>query len=528
MVEELQDLAVEGETSGFIREQLLMQKNSGVLASSTDEEELLNEVPEPREVSSRDFISDGEVSASGSGLINGFTILAAARARLPEEVHVADLSGQGYDTFEEEDLEYFHNLRLLDLSDNRLGSVEELSRLRLTELRAPVNNLRELNVSFRGAFASLKVLDVSYNELGPKALEELSTLSSLTKLDMSGNNLGGLERLGLKPLSGFPRLRTLVLEQAKLRSTDLTKLKQIPWLSELKMANNPIEEIPPQCEGGFASLEVIDLSFCALLMLDSVAVAQDFPKLRKVLMHGNNILPQGRLSRHPLSSKVSLEKEDKGLGLAARKKGFTVSQMYNINMKKADLVTPNSRMQAFCNLTEEEIDEAFERLKDPMSIFSAEDYETVEGASTSQGEGEKEEESSTFLTSLVEEEDQSESEAQEELDPSSKLAKAFGLDPGKIFSVDHLGLDATAAINALKFALNHPLVDYNDTGKIEHHMKLTESAQRRKLETRRISSAVTTSKPKASKRKEAIQDMLARMKEKLAIAKEKIAAVPAS
>ena len=45
-------------------------------------------------------------------VVNGFTILEAARARLPEEVHIADLSGRGLESFEEDDLDFFDNLKV--------------------------------------------------------------------------------------------------------------------------------------------------------------------------------------------------------------------------------------------------------------------------------------------------------------------------------------------------------------------------------------------------------------------------------
>jgi len=489
---------------------------------------------EPREVSVGDYPPDDEASASGTGgLINGFTILASARARLPEEVHIADLSGQGFSAFEEEDLEFFQNLRLLDVGDNQLSSIEELSRLGLAELRAPVNDLSQLNVSFAGAFGSLKVLDVSYNRLGPRSLNELATLASLQRCDVSGNEVGGARGLG----GGFKKLHTLVAENCGLRSFDLVELAVLPALRDLKLSGNPIEGVPDGARGGYPSLETLDLSRCALASMDDVAAAEDFPKLRRLLMEGNEVKLQGRLSRHPLSGKVSLGGEpsmgDEGRG---GKKRFTVSQMYSAagGLKRADLEQPSSRMQAFASVSQEDIDEAFERLKDPMSIFASEDYEYEEsGGGKGEEEGQREG-GGAFLTSLAEgEENESESEGaagwpEEELDPSSKLAVAFGLDPAKVFSADHLGSDAAAAINALKFALNHPLVDYNATGRIEHHMKLTESAQRRKLETRRVSQRGQSPKARPSKRKEAIQDMLERMKEKLATAKEKLAAVPAS
>ena len=482
---------------------------------------------------------EGDMGVMGSettnlATINGFTVLGATRARLPEEVHIANLSGGDFEAFEEEDLEYFANLKLLDVSDNNLTSIEELSRLKLVELRVPVNSLKQLNI-FKGAFEHLKVLDVSFNLLSSRAVVELGTLPNLTKLDVSGNNVGLLSASQFRsagegaPL--YPQLQVLIAEQADLISKDLAALQHLPKLKELRVSRNLIDCIPSECQGPkcFACLEMLDLSHCKLVTLESVEQAEHFPKLRKILLHGNYLVPQQRLSKHPLSGKVELVEQHKSLKPVKQ----SISQMYNIELKKASLDYPNSRMDAFASISQEDIDEVFENLKDPMSIFQAEEYETVEQNEPENQEDdaqqEKEGGDSTFLTSVLEEHEESDADETppQEEDPSNKLARAFGLDPEKVFSAEHLGLDATAAINALKFALEHPLIDYNATGKIEHHMKLTESASRRKLETRRFSPVKSAQKYKPSKRKEAIQDMLERMKNKLAIAKEKIAAVPA-
>jgi len=275
-----------------------------------------------------------------------------------------------------------------------------------------------------------------------------------------------------------------------------------------------------------------------------VAPAKTFARLRRLLLHGNPLVPQQRLSRHALSGKIALaDPEEAGLkggkigGNSRSKRNCAISEMYNMKLRKANLDYPMSRMEAFGSLSHGDIDEAFERLKEPMSIFDEEDYEYDDAAPGSSGRDSEDdgddsgaEEGGTFLTSLVEEAEEKEAKPKSrdaDRDPSGKLARAFGLDPDKVFSVDHLGLDATAAINALKFALDHPLIDHNDNGKILPHMKLTESALRKKLETRRFSPMKSAQKHKPSKRKEAIQDMLERMKEKLALAKEKISAVPA-
>ena len=70
-------------------------------------------------------------------VVNGFTILEAARARLPEEVHIADLSGRGLETFEEDDLDFFDNLKVSP-SDEREFSSRKVPPL-LTPSLSPIS-----------------------------------------------------------------------------------------------------------------------------------------------------------------------------------------------------------------------------------------------------------------------------------------------------------------------------------------------------------------------------------------------------
>ena len=125
--------------------------------------------------------------------------------------------------------------QLLDASDNNLTSIEELSRLKLVELRVPVNSLQQIN-SFEGAFSHLKVLDVSFNLLSAQAMAELSTLPQLTKLDISGNNVGALPLFGSD--GAFPRLQVLIAERADLASQDLLCLQHLPRVKELRLSSS--------------------------------------------------------------------------------------------------------------------------------------------------------------------------------------------------------------------------------------------------------------------------------------------------
>ena len=77
--------------------------------------------------------------------------------------------------------------RELDLSGNRLPTMAPMAALPcLHTLNLSGNEMRGVGVWPQGAFASLEVLDVSFNRLGAECLVQLSTLPSLKELDVSG------------------------------------------------------------------------------------------------------------------------------------------------------------------------------------------------------------------------------------------------------------------------------------------------------------------------------------------------------
>ena len=144
---------------------------------------------------------------------------------------------------------------------------------------------------------------------------------------------------------------------------------------------------------GFASLELLDLSHCMVTSLEAIEQARHFAKLKKLLLHHNDLIPQQRLSKHPLSKKLDLQEDKKSTtgSLGSKSAKQSISQMYCMDLKKANLDYPSSRMQAFASVSQKDMEEAFERLQDPMSIFNAEEYETV-GTTSNQGDMEEGEE----------------------------------------------------------------------------------------------------------------------------------------
>ena len=517
--------------------------------------------PHPSDGGGRHSSDDAEApTRSGGVVLDGFSIIETACARLPEEVHIVDLSGKDYDGFEESDLEFFTNLRLIDLGDNRLTSIAKLSRLQsLAELRVPANALSRIDL-VPGSFSALKVLDASFNTLDAEAIVSLGALPQLAKLDISGNNIGFLPDLEFE----FRALRVLVAEHNSIEADGLLALHHLPKLRELRLSGNPISHVPYECTK-FVSLEMLDLSDCKIDRVEHIAPVQNFRMLQRIVLHGNPFTSLQRLSRYNLGQH---QRAGEGLqvvtaapSVAPWRARPSVAEAYDdVALRKAEERPPAAKLEAFDVLSLENLQSIFERIEDDLSWLREEastssaappvaeesTLASVGAGSATEADGEPSyshteaersglgSASGTFLTSLADDYSSRSAVAGGALEPEDatmRVAKAFGLDPRRMLSSDHLGLDATASINALKFALRNPLVDVHASGKVAHHQKMTASAEMRilsKAEGRRGSGGREAKGPKTSRRKEAIQDTLSRMKEKLATAKEKLAsAVPA-
>ena len=102
-------------------------------------------------------------------------------------------------------------------------------------------------------------------------------------------------------------------------------------------------------------------------------------------------------------------------------------------------------------------------------------------------------------------------------DPTLQLAQLLGMDPRRLAShlpeaeEARLGTDATASINALKFALNHPLIQDDDDGTVPAYQKSTASAEARYAERREGAGARKTT----VQRTKTIEALMGTMKARL-------------
>jgi len=402
-----------------------------------------------------------------------------------------------------------------------LSGIAELSRLQsLTELRVPANSISRLAIP-AGSFSAMKVLDVSFNNMKSDSLIALASLPCLVKLDISGNNIDILTEFKRE----FPSLRTLIAGQNAIHSEGLLSLQNLPQLKELHLPSNPIKEVPERCNK-FFELEWLDLSCCQIDQIGKVAAVQNFQKLAKVHLHGNPFVSLQRLSKYKLARKdgrkLAILTEERQAIIPKRQ---AISELYSTGTRTTDTNYVNGRPQAFEFISRDALESAFERLEESSSEFKSSGLHQREAEHAAPATTEEADvPDGTFLTSLagdtgIDDDDD------DHIEPTLRVARDLGLDPAKLTSWDHIGLDATAAINALKFALQHPLVDDHDTGKIANHQKLTLTAEMRRLSSINKRGSAKVPKPKPSKRKQAIYETLEKMKERLTLAKEKLSTV---
>lgn len=133
------------------------------------------------------------------------------------KIHVKDVRGIGYLNLNHcsivnlEGIEYFKNLRKLDLSYNKISDVTPLTKL---------NHLDNL---------------IIYNN-NISDLSEVSKIASLRTLDISNNKI-----VDLSPLVSLHNLKELDLNNNKIE--DISKLNELTGLTSLDISRNDITDI---------------------------------------------------------------------------------------------------------------------------------------------------------------------------------------------------------------------------------------------------------------------------------------------
>ncbi|KAE8905979.1 hypothetical protein PF003_g9836 [Phytophthora fragariae] len=229
------------------------------------------------------------ISNDAPRTLDGFLLLDWCRVEFPDEVVQAVLSDMHITDVVAEDLLFFTNLTRLDMSDNE-APLEPFGCLpALVELDFQCNALEE--VSLNNGFQNLEVLNLSFNCLGSKDLEELSNLLRIRELYLGSNRIRSLPPI----MDRFSRLETLSLESNNISGQEVFSFLAImPRLRNLNMSYNKITGFPEsaltleeKCGAGFYNLIYLNLAHNMIADEEAVVHTSELRNLRKLILYGN-------------------------------------------------------------------------------------------------------------------------------------------------------------------------------------------------------------------------------------------------
>ena len=235
-------------------------------------------------------------------VIDGFVLLDASNAELPEYAYRITVSPHGYNSVQYEDLRFFENLEYLDVSDNQLDVFDFAKLPKLKDLRMTYNHIHQItlnqNIDFNNCYVNLLSLDLSFNRISPEYISELKILPSLTELDLSHNELMTL------PTNMFTlqTIERLTLDHNNLSDLDtFLHVSYMPCLRHLSLANNLLSKISAQSCGvhNFKLLSTLDLSCNYFSNEESLFPLTHVYRLEEIMLYGNPLLgPTGEDPLH--------------------------------------------------------------------------------------------------------------------------------------------------------------------------------------------------------------------------------------
>lgn len=150
------------------------------------------------------------------------------------EVSIHDWFEGGYYNIENlKGIEYLRNLKILDLSDNKIKDITPLSKLK-DLIQLDLSNNRITDISKLGTLTGLTSLSLGGNYISDITI--LSKLINLEGLDLRYNNISNIT-----PLAEMNQLLYLDLDSNKI--SDITPLSNLHNLDNLCISDNKISDI---------------------------------------------------------------------------------------------------------------------------------------------------------------------------------------------------------------------------------------------------------------------------------------------
>ncbi|KAF4529907.1 hypothetical protein B566_EDAN018124 [Ephemera danica] len=145
-------------------------------------------------------------------------------------------------------------LRYMDVSHMKLRRAPESLGPSVRELRATGNELSTLQRGDLDGYPSLTVLDLSANKLTTVEDDALGRLEFLSRVWLHGNKLEQIP-------ASLPRsLRELYLDHNKIRTIVATDLQGLPRLQRLSLRHNKLTSLSSELLGLLPGLRILDLA----------------------------------------------------------------------------------------------------------------------------------------------------------------------------------------------------------------------------------------------------------------------------
>ena len=203
----------------------------------------------------------------------------------------------------------YRGLTVLLLNDNVITSIENHSLGHiplLSVLNLSNNKIRYVN---KGAFRdlpSLKQLDLSNNRIMHLSCDLFEAQMTMGWLSLAGNNLGQIFNCMFTEIR--KTLKVLDLSQNQLRYIDTKAFGSMPALTQLILSSNELTQIEPESIAGLTNLHTLNLSQNKIHHLGGLLM-ETLP-IRNLILNGNSLQRLARWELRGVAHLTSLHMND--------------------------------------------------------------------------------------------------------------------------------------------------------------------------------------------------------------------------
>ncbi|KAL4170829.1 hypothetical protein KRP22_008933 [Phytophthora ramorum] len=436
------------------------------------------------------------ISTDSPRTLDGFLLLDWCRVEFPDEVVQAVLSDMHITDVVAEDLLFFSNLTRLDMSDNE-APLEPFGCLpALVELDFQCNALEEVVIG--NGFQNLEVLNLAFNCLRSKDMEELSNLLRIRELYLGSNRIRSLPPI----MDRFSRLETLSLESNNISGQEVFSFLAImPRLRNLNLSYNKITGFPESAltleekrGAGFYNLIYLNLAHNMIADEEAIVHTSELRSLRKLILYGNPLAHAAvtsydptKLAHDPVPSLTAILNERTADQIA-----MTIMVAYPATKKKKlHSMSSYEHVEIYKMIPNEVVLESPFRTRTTEFLVGANPDTVTDKELLSKRQSDTpatpmrrplryNSGDSTFLTGVGIEDVLTGSSTELPAVPACMITRSLAVD-----SRDLPAMNTRMAVNALRYQLEHPLTSHDDSELFPSHSQQPTQAQLQRQRPRR-------------------------------------------